>query len=43
MENTLNELLLTAGTALISFGIAWLKKRFDIKKLKKGEKSLDDV
>jgi hypothetical protein len=43
MQDVLKELILTGGTALISFLIAWLKKKADIKSIKNGSKSLDDL
>lgn len=42
MEEVLKQLALTAGTALISFGIAWLKKKADIKAIKSGKKHIED-
>lgn len=43
MHTVLEQLIISAGTALISFGIAWLKKKADIKDLKSGKKHLEDL
>lgn len=43
MQSVLNELLLIAGTSAISFLFAWLKKKADIKSIKNGKKTIDDI
>lgn len=43
MDVVLQQLALTAGTALISFFIAWLKKKADIKSIKEGKKTIEDL
>lgn len=43
MQDVLKELLLTGGTALISFFIAWLKKKADVKSIKNGKKTIDEL
>jgi hypothetical protein len=43
METVLIHLLEVGGTALISFFIAWLKKKADIKDLKNGTKDITNV
>lgn len=43
MQDVLKELILTGGTALISFLIAWLKKKADIKSVKSGKKKLEEL
>jgi hypothetical protein len=43
METILEHLLTMAGTALISLGIAWLKKKADVKAVINGKKEITDV
>lgn len=43
METILAHLLTMAGTALISFAIAWLKKKADIKDVITGNKDITQV
>lgn len=43
MEAVILELAKYAGTALITLGIAWLKKKMDLKRLKRGEVDINDL
>lgn len=43
MESVLLELLKYAGTAIISFGIAWARKKANIKAIKNGSKTIDQI
>lgn len=43
MQDVLKELLLIGGTSAITFFFAWLKKKADIKSIKNGSKSINDL
>ena len=43
MQEVWKELILMAGTSLISFLVAWAKKKADIKSLKNGKKTIDEL